>query len=247
MPVHRPDPSLRQGRRAEEVASWYFRLNGFLQIPGFVLHSDQPNRAITDADLLGARFPHSQESLRGIRMADDRWMARATYPNQILITITEVKVGHCHVNGPWTDRASGGMERVIRRIGFAPDEMTREITESLYNTLHWQNDDYRVQYVCVGQQTNHELTRRYRELQQLTWEDVAAFLWERFSSFGAIKGAPQSWPMFGREFANAVMRGRVVHLSAAADFVTRYIEEGLRGIREIRSSDLPGASHGERH
>lgn len=28
------------GRRAEEVAQWYFRLNGFLMIPSFVLHPD---------------------------------------------------------------------------------------------------------------------------------------------------------------------------------------------------------------
>ena len=29
------------GQRAEEVASWYFRLNGFLSLPGFVVHLDQ--------------------------------------------------------------------------------------------------------------------------------------------------------------------------------------------------------------
>ena len=29
------------GTRAEEVASWYFRLNGFLSLPGFVVHLDQ--------------------------------------------------------------------------------------------------------------------------------------------------------------------------------------------------------------
>lgn len=28
------------GNRAEEVADWYFRLNGFLLTPGFVVHPD---------------------------------------------------------------------------------------------------------------------------------------------------------------------------------------------------------------
>ena len=30
-----------RGRRAEDIASWYFRLNGFLAISGFIVHPDQ--------------------------------------------------------------------------------------------------------------------------------------------------------------------------------------------------------------
>lgn len=234
MPTRSQDRSRGQGRRAEEVASWYFRLNGFLQIPGFVLHSDAPRRPITDADILGVRFAHSQEFLRGVRMTDDRWLSEVTYPNQTLLIIAEVKASLCQVNGPWTSRDSGGMEKVISRIGFAPDDMTQNIAASLYNMLHWQNDDFRVQYVCIGKTANHDLTRRYRELRQLTWDAIASFLYERFSSFGLIKGAPQGWPQFARLFANAVIRGQVKHSSAAADFVKEYIEGGPSAIREPR-------------
>jgi hypothetical protein len=223
------DPSQGQGRRAEEVASWYFRLNGFLQIPGFVLHSDQARRAITDADLLGVRFPYSQEFLRGIRMTDDRWLSETTSPGQTLFVIAEVKTSLCHVNGPWTNRQLGGMEKVIRRIGFAREEMIQAIADSLYNTLHWQNDDFIVQYVAMGDRTNHELTTRYRKLKQLTWPDVASFIHERFSSFGDVKGGHSQWPTFGREFARAVQRGRIPHLNDAAAFVSRYIESGECG------------------
>ncbi len=242
MPPRQPDPSLGQGRRAEEVASWYFRLNGFLQIPGFVLHSDQPRRAITDADILGVRFPFSQESLRGIRMQDDRWITDATYPKQVLVVIAEVKAALCNVNGPWTDRATGGMERVIRRIGFAPDEMIQSIAESLYNTLYWQNDDYRVQYVCIGGRANHVLARERPHLRQLTWGEVAKFLWERFDGFGLIKGAPQGWPFFARLFANAVIQRRIAHGSTAEEFVRRFIEAGPRGVNEEQRA---GRSEGE--
>lgn len=226
------DSTHRRGRRAEEVANWYFRLNGFLQIPGFVLHSDQPRRPITDADVLGVRFPYSQEFLRDIRMTDDRWLSEVTYPGQTLVVIAEVKTSTCNVNGPWTDRDRGGMEKVVRRIGFAPENMTNEIAKSLYETLHWHNDDYRVQYVAVGRQTNHELTRHRPNLRQLTWADVAAFMWERFSSFGEIKGTSTQWPVFGKRFAAAVNQGQITHASEAADFVGLYIQEGRQALRQ---------------
>jgi hypothetical protein len=56
----------RRGERAEDIASWYFRLNGFLSIPGFVIHPDECRRhPRTEADLMGGRFPHSTENIAG--------------------------------------------------------------------------------------------------------------------------------------------------------------------------------------
>ncbi|MEO2015171.1 MAG: hypothetical protein ABGZ53_12445 [Fuerstiella sp.] len=223
--------SEQQGKRAQEVATWYFRLNGFLHIPEYVLHSDQQGRAVTDADLLGVRFPYSHVSIRDITMVDDRWVSEVTYPGQTLIVIAEVKTGKCHVNGPWTDPKREGMEKVVRRIGFVKEEMIPEITKKLYDTLHWYNDDFRVQYVAVGERTNHELTRRYRALKQLTWADIAHFLFERFHSFGTVKGIHDQWPRFGREFARAVERCGVTHAQQAAEFIETYISEGHQGRR----------------
>jgi hypothetical protein len=60
-----------RGRRAEEVANWYFRLNGFLSIPGFILHPDRVQRyPETEADLIAVRFPYSAEILGGRSMID---------------------------------------------------------------------------------------------------------------------------------------------------------------------------------
>lgn len=227
-----PDPSRGQGRRAEEVANWYFRLNGFLQIPGFVLHSEVPRQQISDADILGVRFPYSHELLHDVRMTDDRWILQNTSPGQVLFIVGEVKVGTCKVNGPWNEPNRGGMEKVIRRIGFAPDEMTQEIATSLYNQLYWQNDDFTVQYVAVGASRNHELSTRFRKLKQLLWSEIAAFLFERFTGFGPIKGVPTQWPVFGREFARAVERSRIQHVQGAESFVERYIESGIQGLRD---------------
>ena len=68
---HEKDRDRLVGRRAEDVASWYFRLNGFLSLPSFVVHLDQDEAEIsndgapryqrTEADLIGVRFVDSKE------------------------------------------------------------------------------------------------------------------------------------------------------------------------------------------
>jgi len=75
--VRQQDLSDQRGRRAEDVASWYFRLNGFLTIPGFVVHPDQRRRfPRTEADLLGVRFPFSREWISTRQMEDDPLLTR---------------------------------------------------------------------------------------------------------------------------------------------------------------------------
>ncbi|MDD5463064.1 MAG: hypothetical protein PHG00_15770 [Methylococcales bacterium] len=70
-----------RGQQAEEVAEWYFRLNGFLLIPGFIVHADSLKAkrnndgsmrltARTEADFMGVRFPHSREILNKRTMRD---------------------------------------------------------------------------------------------------------------------------------------------------------------------------------
>ena len=230
------DPDVRRerlrttrGKRAEDVVSWYFRLNGFLSTAGFVIHDDEPGGQITEADLLGVRFSHTVESLMGIKMTDDRWMQQLCDHDQILFVIVEVKASHCSVNRKWTERSHGAMERTIRRLGFAAPEEVKAIAVSMYDRLRWKCDRYILQFVSVGSSRNHEARKRYPDLVQLTWDDIAAFLWERFSAFGRVKGAPGQWPRFGRAYARAVLRGQINCLRDSAAGVGQYIEEGCIG------------------
>ena len=127
-------------------------------------------------------------------------------------------------HGEWKPVAAIG---VIRRIGFAPEDMTSDIATSLYNTLHWQNDDFLVQYVAVGKSPNHELTKRYSKLKQLPWSEVSGFMFERFRGFGQLKGTHPQWPEFGQQFAHALLHGRLQHIEDATPFVLDYIEKGI--------------------
>ena len=59
-----------RGDRAEEVAEWYLRLNGFFLIPGFIVHPDKRrNTPRTEADFLGIRLKYSSENIWRARRA----------------------------------------------------------------------------------------------------------------------------------------------------------------------------------
>jgi hypothetical protein len=50
---------------AEELAYWYFRLNGFFPITNFVLHRGAGMPHPADVDLLAVRFPYISEDIGG--------------------------------------------------------------------------------------------------------------------------------------------------------------------------------------
>src|SRR5258707_13497545 len=72
--------------RAEQLAYWYLRLNGFLTIPNFIVHPEQGRNQETDVDLLAVRFPYRAE-LR--TMEDDEVFTRVR--EKSFIAFAEVK------------------------------------------------------------------------------------------------------------------------------------------------------------
>ena len=225
-PVNEQPRRDRSGEWAEQVAGWYFRLNGFLSIPGFVIHPDEVRRhPRTEADLLGVRFPYSSETLMGQSMEDDAWIRECA---KILFIITEVKVPGCNVNGPWSRQEDENMQRAIRRLGFAADNLVDEIAQTMYKNLRWENSTHVLQYVAAGSHVNRELERTYSQLKQITWEQISNFLFKRFSEFpqklrtgGRVH---DQWPDFGKKYGEWFYR--VGHRERSMDAVQRYIETG---------------------
>lgn len=201
-----------RGNRAEEVASWYFRLNGFFSIPGFIVHPDRiQRRPKTEADLIAARFPYSAETLGERHMTDDDTVLAQIDPSgtRIVFALVEVKVDVCKINGPWSRLADGNMQRVIRRIGFAPEEDLATIANEMYEKLRWENSSHVLQYVAVGSRKNDGLDRRYSHLVQITFQEIDDFLFRRFRDFPEkLPTGPvhEQWPDFGRYYGEAVNR-----------------------------------------
>ena len=219
----------RRAEHAEHVASWYFRLNGFLSIPGFILHPDAVRRnPMTEADLIAVRFPHSREVIGGRPMIDDGCLLRLATNEQVLFLLVEVKLDLCNINGHWSDSKKGNMQRVVRRLGFARDDEIEEIAVSMYNNLRWENQQTVLQYVAVGKRQNDGRGRQYPRLLQVTWDEIADFLYERFRQFPEKLpegGRPvhSQWPDFGRAYGRGF---RLMNNSQQSlEFVSEYIEQ----------------------
>jgi hypothetical protein len=226
--VRSPDEKERDrriGQRAEEVAAWYFRLNGFLSLPGFVVHLDQDKAEIgidevpryqrTEADLIGVRFVDSKEIINAFRnsrpMIDDPKLTnlcKKSQTKQALFVLVEVKAGLCKMNGPWTNRSKKNMQRIVRRLGFALDESQIDrIADQMYSTGRYEDDYYVLQYICIGNEKNLEISHLYRSVVQIDWYEIGEFLIDRFRSFpektpdGQIH---EQWPEFGKRFGQYI-------------------------------------------
>lgn len=214
-----------KGDRAEDVASWFFRLNGFMSIPSFIVHlddrhprlSDAGDRipARTEADLIAVRFPYSRERIAGREMKDYvPLVSRADTGGRAkpLFVLVEVKASLCQMNGPWTNSNAKNMQRVVRRLGFASgEEKIEEIAASLYARARWEGPNTVVQYVCVGAQKDPDLHTTHDGLVQIDWDEIGSFLFDRFSDFpeklpdGMVH---EQWPSFGKAYGKWFSRRR---------------------------------------
>ena len=178
----------------EDLAYWYLRLNGFLTIPNFVVHSDSGRNQETDADILGVRFPFRAENLSNPMKDDPLVIGDAGKPH---IVIAEVKTGRCNLNGPWTQPHRKNMVRVLRAIGqFKFGECDRAAA-ALYETGHYSNQQYKISLLCFGREVNTEVKHKYPIVRQILWPDVLTFIYNRFRDYRRQKASHLQWDQTG--------------------------------------------------
>ena len=223
------DKSRQVGRRAEEVAEWYFRLNGFFLIPGFIVHPDLIKRTPrTEADLLGIRLKHSKESswrssganqhfskIGRVDMTDDPIFNTASFSEQSkkhLAVMVEVKAGECAINGPWSPEHLNGndtnvnnnMERALAKLGFGDASEVPLAAKSMYDQLRYEGSEFVVQYFAVGKAISTNLQEMYPKLKQITFDQIGTFLRYRFHGFPEkipLDTNIKLWDGFGDIFA----------------------------------------------
>jgi hypothetical protein len=227
------------GNRAEEVAAWYFRLNGFFLLPAFVVHKD--NRADyprTEADLLGLRLRYSAEYIKKQRLKDDervQRMCKVKGKPYNMALMAEVKAGDCSINGPWSNPDQRNMQYAIERCGFADPNQVETIADSMHENLRWEGKEWVIQYICVGKRIKPDLSNRYPDLVQISFQDIGKFLYERFRLFPEkipeVAGIEQ-WPGFGRDYAywsDAARHNKEFTETNSKTAVQSYIDSGRIG------------------
>jgi hypothetical protein len=179
--------------RAEQLAYWYLRLNGFLTITNFIVHPEQGRQQETDVDVLGVRFPFRAE-LR--TMQDDEPFARVR--SRSFIALAEVKTNVCSLNGPWTKRDRRNMQKVLRAVGAFPDVENDLVADSLYECGVYQSQLYHVSLLCLGRETNPEVAKNYAKVPQITWSKALSFIFGRFDAYRRQKESHGQWDEQGQ-------------------------------------------------
>jgi hypothetical protein len=188
-----PDESLIN---IEEVAYWFFRLNGCLTIKNFVVHPDLRGRQRTEVDILAVRFPYRCELITSGEPMIDHEVFKS--PDFIDIVIAEVKKGLCRINGPWTNRPDENMHRVLYAIGAFKKDDVPKVAESLYDEGYYQDDNFRVRIIAIGSRKNSDLEKKFSKVVQITWDEILGFIYDRFNKYQDPKAHHSQWDWIGK-------------------------------------------------
>lgn len=180
--------------KAEQLAYWYLRLNGFLTVTNFIIHPDEGSDQKTDVDVLGIRFPHRAELLLK-PMTDHHTITHIT--TKPLIVIAEVKKERCDLNGPWTKPELRNMQRVLRVLGVFRDQEVDSVAARLYSDGVHDGDCY-TSLLCLGGCRNGAIAHRFPNVPQILWGDILSFIYRRFAEYRTQKANHRQWDSSGR-------------------------------------------------
>jgi len=179
----------------EEVAYWFFRLNGCLTIKNFVVHPDFGGGQRTEVDILAVRFPYRLELITSGEPMRDHEVFKSS--DLIDIVIAEVKSDHCRINGPWRNKPDENMHRVLYAIGAFKKDDVPKVAESLYDKGYYQDDNFRVRIFAIGSRKNSNLEKKFPEVVQITWDEIVGFIYDRFNKYKDPKAHHPQWDWIG--------------------------------------------------
>jgi len=179
----------------ENLAAWYFRLNGFFTIPNFVLHPMRRGSALTDADIAGVRFPYRAEFPEGLGGDDLEFRRIVKCPYAVF---AEVKKGECRLNGPWSNQQQGNMDRILSDLGLCPSDDIPAVADSLYNAGRFSNESLYCSLFCIGNSASDSVAEDYPDVPQKTWDKVSEFVFQRFKIYRQRKTDHSHWDYVGK-------------------------------------------------
>lgn len=186
----------------EEVAYWYFRLNGFLTIPNFIVHPDEPGNQSTDIDLLGIRFPYREE-LMGDPMEDDEIFSRVN--DKPHLVIAEAKKGRCNINNALN---AENLHRVLRAVGIVPLNRANEIANLVFEHGQYSSEQFQVSLFCLGSSSDPNIEGGRPGLVWVQWDHILSFMFRRFERYRSRKADHTQWDDVGKFLWSAAALNR---------------------------------------
>ena len=112
----------------EEIAYWYFRLNGFFPITNFVIHRSSEIDYTSDCDLLAVRLPYVYEEIGGKPDDWDENLVKQLGFDRPIGVICEVKTGSYELEGIFRPQY---VRYSIGRLGLISKASVDDLAESL--------------------------------------------------------------------------------------------------------------------
>ncbi len=85
------------------------------------------------------------------------------------------------------------MLRVLRAIGAFEEMELNEAAAAIYEQGFYENERYRVSLFCVGEKENEEVKQKYKEVPQITWDNIFEFIYNRFKNYERQKVSHGQW------------------------------------------------------
>ena len=181
--------------KPEDLSNWYFRLNGFLTIPNFILHPQKPGSQRTDADLVGIRFPFRKE-FGGDQIDDPKLCCSSTKPS---LFIVEVKTKEVDLNNTWICRPKGNINKLITDLGILEEpKKIAEVSRALYESGQFDGEYY-WSFALVGDIDAGKVSDCYESVPRRFWTDICEFIHQRMRTYCRLKTDHSQWDCFGKK------------------------------------------------
>lgn len=181
---------------AERIAYWFFRLNGCMTTQNFILHPDSGEDVRTEVDLIAVRFPHRRELRTADQPMEDHEMF-LEHGGLIQAYLVDASTGTCKLSSKWRNRERRDLEAIIDAMGFFDVEQQPHAIESLYENALCECAPVRLQFVAVGRQKSPDLYRSMRSVEQLTWDEILSWMYQRLSLYRLQKKYNRRWDQIG--------------------------------------------------
>jgi hypothetical protein len=94
------------------------------------------------------------------------------------------------------------LNRVLHAIGAFPDTAVPEVAAALYERSYYEGSGYRVRLSTLGRDTNDDLADT---VIQLTWREVAGWVYDRLREYRDIKAQHRQWDSAGKALYEAMV------------------------------------------